>query len=103
MYSMGGVCSGGTVRKNRKASDVERAKSSGFSGKLKSVGSFSRQKNQKNEDDVGDDESFSFSAGVEEIKKAPQRRLFDSGELYQSVMSGELNSSTPARAPAYKV
>ncbi|KAG6432035.1 hypothetical protein SASPL_103608 [Salvia splendens] len=99
---MGGVCSGGTVRKNRKASDVERAKSSGFSGKLKSVGSFSRQKKQKNDGDVGDDESFSFSAGVEEIKKAPQRRLFDSGELYQSVMSGELNSSTPARAPAYK-
>ncbi|XP_042063290.1 protein PSK SIMULATOR 2-like [Salvia splendens] len=99
---MGGVCSGGTVRKNRKAPDVERAKSSGFSGKLKSVGSFSRQKKQKNDDDVGDDESFSFSAGVEEIKKAPQRRLFDSGELYQSVMSGELNSSTPARAPAYK-
>lgn len=96
MCSMGGVCSGGTVRRNRRHVDVEHVKSSGFSGKLKSVGSFGKQK-RKNEDD----DSFTFPDEVDGFKKAP-RGLFDSGELFPS-MSSELKSSTPARTSAYKV
>lgn len=95
---MGGVCSGGTVRRNRRHVDVEHVKSSGFSGKLKSVGSFGKQK-RRNEDE--DDDEFSFPGEVDGFKKAP-RGLFDSGELFPS-MSSELKSSTPARTSAYKV
>lgn len=82
------------MRRNRKSVDVEHAKSSGFSGKLKSVGSFGKQKKNN------DDDSFSFPEELDDLKKAP-RRLFDSGELYPS-MPYELKSST-ARTPANKV
>lgn len=90
---MGGVCSRGTVRRNRKSVDVEHAKSSGFSGKLKSVGSFGKQKKNN------DDDSFPYPEELDDVKKAP-RRLFDSGELYPS-MPYELKSST-ARTPPNK-
>lgn len=91
MYTMGGVCSGGTVKKNRKSVDAEHVKSSGFSGKLKSVGSFGKQKNN--------DDSYTYPDDF--FEKAPHN-LYDSGELNLSI-SRELKSSTPARTPANKV
>ncbi|XP_073305941.1 protein PSK SIMULATOR 2-like [Primulina huaijiensis] len=89
---MGAVCSGGTVKRNLKSREVEHEKSSGFSGKLKSIGSFGKQKNC--------DDSYAYPDEVEVCEKAP-RNLYDSGELHLSI-SCELKPSTPARTPANK-
>ncbi|KAH6796339.1 hypothetical protein C2S51_037325 [Perilla frutescens var. frutescens] len=88
---MGGVCSRGTVRKNRKSVDDEHAKSSGFSGKLKSVGSFGKPKKKS------DDDSFSFPEELDDFKKAP-RRLFDSGELHNVITASTPANKTPQGA-----
>ncbi|KAK6115207.1 hypothetical protein DH2020_007476 [Rehmannia glutinosa] len=89
---MGGVCSGGTVKKSRKSVEIEHEKSSGFSGKLKSMGSFGKQK--KNDD------SYTYPDEIDVFDKAPDN-LYDSGELHLSI-SRELKASTPARTPANK-
>ncbi|KAL3845329.1 hypothetical protein ACJIZ3_002732 [Penstemon smallii] len=94
---MGAVCSGGTVKKNRKSVDIEHEKSSGFSGKLKSIGSYGKKINNTVVND--DDDSLTYPDEID-FEKAP-RHLFDSGELNFSI-SRELKPSTPARMPATK-
>ncbi|KAL0391889.1 UNVERIFIED_CONTAM: protein PSK SIMULATOR 2 [Sesamum radiatum] len=89
---MGAVCSGGTLKKSRKADEVGYEKSSGFSGKLKSMGSFGKHKNH--------DDSYSYPAEIDVFEKAPHE-LYNSGELRFSI-SQELKPSTPARIPANK-
>lgn len=91
---MGGVCSGGTVKKktNNKSLEVEQEKASGFSGKLKPMGSFGKKKN---------DDSYAYPDEMDGFEKG-QPNLYDSGELYLSI-SRELKPSTPARTPANKV
>ncbi|CAA3021486.1 Hypothetical predicted protein [Olea europaea subsp. europaea] len=90
---MGGVCSGGTVKKktNNKSLEVEQEKASGFSGKLKPMGSFGKKKN---------DDSYAYPDEMDGFEKG-QPNLYDSGELYLSI-SRELKPSTPARTPANK-
>ncbi|KAK4387453.1 protein PSK SIMULATOR 2 [Sesamum angolense] len=90
---MGAVCSGGTLKKSRKADEVGYEKSSGFSGKLKSMGSFGKHKNH--------DDSYSYPAEIDVFEKAPHE-LYNSGELRFSI-SQELKPSTPARIPANKM
>ncbi|KAL3640986.1 hypothetical protein CASFOL_015954 [Castilleja foliolosa] len=90
---MGGVCSGGIVKKSRKSTDLEQEKSSGFSGKLKSIGSLGKHK--KN------DSSYTYPDEIDVFEKGPHDDLFDSGELHFSI-SRELKSSTPARTLANK-
>ncbi|KAL0360538.1 UNVERIFIED_CONTAM: protein PSK SIMULATOR 2 [Sesamum radiatum] len=90
---MGGVCSGGTVKKSRKSVEVEHEKSSGFSGKLKSVGSFGKKENN--------DDSYTYHDEIDVFEKGPLSNLYDSGELNLSI-SRELKPSTPARTPANK-
>ncbi|KAK4390800.1 protein PSK SIMULATOR 2 [Sesamum angolense] len=90
---MGGVCSGGTVKKSRKSVEVEHEKSSGFSGKLKSIGSFGKKKNN--------DDSYTYHDEIDVFEKGPHNNLYDSGELNMSI-SRELKPSTPARTPANK-
>lgn len=88
---MGGVCSGGTI-KSCKSTEVEHDKSSGFSGKLKSIGSFGKLKN---------DNSTTYPDNTDAFTKEPGN-LYDSGELNFSI-SQELKPSTPARKLANKV
>ncbi|PSR99584.1 GATA zinc finger domain-containing protein [Actinidia chinensis var. chinensis] len=83
---MGAVCAGGTMKPK---SEV-REKNSGFSGKLKSIRSFSKQK---------EDHRFSYP-DVEVYEKNPQN--YDSGEL-RFTISRELKPSTPARLEQNKV
>lgn len=90
---MGAVCSGGTLKKSRKAEEAGYEKSTGFSGRLKSMGSFGKQKNH--------DDSYSYPAEIDVFEKAPHN-LYDSGDLHLSI-SQELKPSTPARIPANKV
>ncbi|THG20533.1 hypothetical protein TEA_023415 [Camellia sinensis var. sinensis] len=83
---MGAVCSAGTTMK--KNSEF-REKNSGFSGKLKSMRSFSKHT----------DDSYSYS-DVDGFENTSQN--FDSGELRLSI-SRELKPSTPARTVTNKV
>lgn len=87
---MGGVCSGGTVKPRHEHREV---KSSGFSGKLKSVGSFGG-KHKK------DDDSYPSYPDVDVFEK--KSSLYDSDELQFSI-SRELKPSTPARTEPTKV
>ncbi|XP_073031720.1 protein PSK SIMULATOR 2-like isoform X1 [Primulina eburnea] len=89
---MGAVCSGGTVKISWKSRDVEHEKSSRFSGRLKSIGSFGKQKDC--------DYSYAYPDEIDDCEKAP-RNLYDSSELHLSI-SCELKPSTPARTPANK-
>ncbi|XP_057504048.1 protein PSK SIMULATOR 2-like isoform X1 [Actinidia eriantha] len=83
---MGGVCCGGTTKRQKPET---REKSLDFSGKLKSKRSFGKP----NED------SYSYpDVGI--FEKTPQ--LYDSGELRFSI-SCELKPSTPARTVPNKV
>ncbi|XP_073035676.1 protein PSK SIMULATOR 2-like isoform X2 [Primulina eburnea] len=84
---MGGVCSGGTLKKRRNPPEPENDNTSRFSGKLKSMGSFGEHKN--------DDDSYPYPDGINVFGKLPPN-LYDSGELYLSI-SRELKPSTPAR------
>ncbi|CAK9178411.1 unnamed protein product [Ilex paraguariensis] len=82
---MGGVCSGGITKQKPEI----RNNNSGFSGKLKSMSSFGKQK----------DYSYSYP-DMDVFEKTTN--LYDSGELQFSI-SRELKPSTPARAGATKV
>ncbi|CAI9755907.1 unnamed protein product [Fraxinus pennsylvanica] len=84
IHTMGGVCSGGTV-KCSKSAEVDH------SGKLKSTGNFGKLKN---------DNSTTYPDNTDTFEKAPGN-LYDSGELNLSI-SQELKSATPARKPANK-
>lgn len=85
---MGGVCSSGTVKPKDEYREV---KSSGFSGKLKSMGSFG---GKHKKDDKKDDDSYLSYPDVDVFEK--KSNLYDSGELQVSI-SRELKPSTPAR------
>ncbi|KAG5542449.1 hypothetical protein RHGRI_022101 [Rhododendron griersonianum] len=87
---MGGVCSGGTVKPKDEYREV---KSSGFSGKLKLIGSFGG-KHKK------DDDSYPSYPDEDVFEK--KSNLYDSGELRFSI-SRELKPSTPARTGTTKV
>ncbi|KDP36914.1 hypothetical protein JCGZ_08205 [Jatropha curcas] len=84
---MGGVCSGGTKRKNGKVAE----KNSGFSGKLKSVKSLTKHK----------ENSHSYTSNGDDFGKMNTRQRYNSGELFLS-FSRELKPSTPARGGAPK-
>ncbi|KAL0347493.1 UNVERIFIED_CONTAM: protein PSK SIMULATOR 2 [Sesamum calycinum] len=64
---MGAVCSGGTLKKSRKADEVGYEKSSGFSGKLKSMGSFGKHKNH--------DDSYSYPAEIDVLRRHPMNYI----------------------------
>ncbi|KAL8059224.1 hypothetical protein ABFX02_03G071900 [Erythranthe guttata] len=92
---MGGVCSGGTVKKSRRRTvEVEDEKRSGFSGKLKSIGSFGKQ-NKNNDED-----SYTYPDESDVFEKAP-RNLFDSGELNMTI-AREFKLSAQAKTAANK-
>jgi hypothetical protein len=78
---MGAMCSGGTLK--RRSPEIRQEKS-GFSGKLKSIKSFTKPKDELYE--YPDEEIF-----------GNKHYSFDSGELS---ISGELKPSTPARIGA---
>ncbi|PQQ21570.1 uncharacterized protein Pyn_14927 [Prunus yedoensis var. nudiflora] len=86
---MGGVCSGGaSAKRNIDINNGE--KTSRFSGKLKSIKSFGKQKENSN------------SSYPDAIAPRITPNRFDSGELRSSI-SRELKPSTPARTGASKV
>ncbi|KAK8585179.1 hypothetical protein V6N13_139114 [Hibiscus sabdariffa] len=88
---MGGVCSGGTNKRNTK---LERKITTGFSGKLKYKRSFGKQKGNSNSP------SHSHANGSgSDFDKWQQRH--DSGDLGLQ-FSRELKPSTPARISASK-
>ncbi|KAI3460406.1 hypothetical protein Pfo_017069 [Paulownia fortunei] len=88
---MGAVCSGGTINKSKKSVEVGHEKSSRFSGKLKSMGSFGKQNNH--------DDSYTYPDEIDIFEKAPHNLYDDSGELHLWI-SRELKRSTPAnKAP----
>ncbi|EEF52731.1 conserved hypothetical protein [Ricinus communis] len=89
---MGGVCSGGTKPRHAKVGDGENNKS-GFSGKLKSVKSFSKLK-EKNSHLYNTNKDDDFG-------KRTTRSRYNSGELLLN-FSRELKPSTPARVGAVK-
>lgn len=91
---MGGVCTGGTMKHHP---DFNDKNDSGFSGKLKSIKSFGKQKKRKDDGDDDDlDSSYSYSTDLEVFEKKRTPHIFDSGELHFSI-SRELKPSTRAR------
>ncbi|KAA8537514.1 hypothetical protein F0562_027122 [Nyssa sinensis] len=82
---MGGVCSGGTMKSKTEFQE----KSSGFSGKLKSLKGFGKQ----------EEEPYSYPE-KDRFEKTPHS--FDSGDLRLSI-SRELKPSTPTRTGPTKV
>ncbi|KAM7514059.1 hypothetical protein LguiA_003642 [Lonicera macranthoides] len=89
---MGGMCSGGTMKKRSSSEEEYRERSSGFSGKLKSLNSFSKQ--------TGDNSYEEYPPEVEFFEKK-MHHPFDSGELRLSI-SNEFKPSTPVRTIANK-
>lgn len=87
---MGGVCASGTVKPKDEYREV---KSSGFSGKLMSMGSFGGKHKR-------DDDSYPSYPDADVFEK--KSNLYDSGELRFSI-SRELKPSTPARTGTTKV
>ncbi|KAI7729485.1 hypothetical protein M8C21_026390 [Ambrosia artemisiifolia] len=105
---MGGVCTGGTMKRDY---DGGHRGSFGFSGQLKSVNSFGdnnnnrHQKKNKDEEEkksygdgegeINDDLSYTES----DVDNYYHRKTtsYDSGELFISSISRELKPSTPAR------
>lgn len=83
---MGGVCSGGTGKRNLEHGED---KTSGFSGKLKTVKSFGKHK-----------ENSQPRAIAKYSGNSPHD--YDSGELRFS-FSSDVKQSTPARTVATKV
>nr|XP_043631986.1 protein PSK SIMULATOR 2-like [Erigeron canadensis] len=121
---MGGVCTGGTLKQESGVSDTNN-NSYGFSGKLKSVKSFTnyhynnkKKKNNKNknndnfnnddDDDVSSSSNGNDDSNVSSSSYYTQQDVvnddvyhrktmsYDSGELFFSI-SRELKPSTPAR------
>ncbi|KAI3734384.1 hypothetical protein L6452_13852 [Arctium lappa] len=95
---MGGVCTGGTLKRST-AAEYGSDKRIGFSGKLKSVKSFSHQ---MKEDDYDDDSGLSSTYAHDDDVYHRRMTSYDSGELFFSI-SRELKPSTPARVGASKV
>lgn len=107
---MGGVCTGGTMKRGTVAEYGSDNGSLGFSGKLKAVKSFGQQTMRKKKvdydyDDGDDDDvrhgsglSSSSSSYVRDDNDVYHRKMmsYDSGELFSSI-SRELKPSTPAR------
>ncbi|KAI7729484.1 hypothetical protein M8C21_026389 [Ambrosia artemisiifolia] len=109
---MGGVCTGGTMKRDY---DGGHRGSFGFSGQLKSVKSFSDNNNhhhQKKKDEeekkqsyvdgegeVNDDLSYTEGDDVDNYYHR-KTTSYDSGELFFSSISRELKPSTPARVKA---
>ncbi|XP_051124235.1 protein PSK SIMULATOR 2-like [Andrographis paniculata] len=91
---MGAVCSGGGVRKKKTGESIgaEHVKnSSGFSGKLRSIGSYGKK----------NDASLAYAEEIKGFENI-SRNLHDSGELHYLSISRELKPSTPARTPPAK-
>ncbi|KAI3797421.1 hypothetical protein L1987_32678 [Smallanthus sonchifolius] len=94
---MGGVCTGGTLKRT---TDSDRG-SLGFSGKLKSVKSFSnhqhQQQKKKDDYDDGNNDDLSLSSSYTQNDVFHRKTTsYDSSELFFSI-SRELKPSTPAR------
>ncbi|XP_076939204.1 protein PSK SIMULATOR 2-like [Bidens hawaiensis] len=111
---MGGVCTGGTLKRHTGVDDVSaRGSSLGYSGKLKSVKSFDnnnnnnqqQEKKKDDQDDRDDDLRLSSSSytqqdDADDDDDGYHRKTtsFDSG--FFSSISRELKPSTPARVKA---
>ncbi|CAH1431042.1 unnamed protein product [Lactuca virosa] len=101
---MGGVCTGGTLKRSVAAEYGGDKGILGFSGKLKSATSFSRQTKKNDYDDSGLYSSYSHHDNDDDDDDdVYHRRItpYDSGELMFSI-SRELKPSTPARVGAIK-
>ncbi|KAI3745918.1 hypothetical protein L6452_08330 [Arctium lappa] len=104
---MGGVCTGGTLKRSTAADYGNDKGSLGFSGKLRSVNSFSQQKKKNDFDDGngngnGNDDSILSSSYTQDDDMYHRKTTsYDSGELFFSI-SRELKPSTPARVGASK-
>ncbi|KAD2393332.1 hypothetical protein R6Q59_012339 [Mikania micrantha] len=94
---MGGVCTGGTMKRSTVAECDGDKGGLGFSGKLKSMKSFGLQtKKDDYDDDVHDDSGLSSYARDDSSVYRWKMSSYDSGELFSSI-SRELKPSTPAR------
>ncbi|KAL4578963.1 hypothetical protein LXL04_015098 [Taraxacum kok-saghyz] len=94
---MGGVCTGGTLKRSTAPDYASDKSSAGFSGKLRSVKSFSHGQKKKNDyDDANDDSVLSSSYPQNDDMYHRKTTSYDSGELFFSI-SRELKPSTPAR------
>lgn len=92
---MGGVCTGGTLKRSTAADYGSDKSSTGFSGKLRSVKSFNHQQ-KKNDYDNGNDDSVLSSSYTQDNDVYHRKTTsYDSGELFS--ISRELKPSTPAR------
>ncbi|KVI05217.1 Protein of unknown function DUF3475 [Cynara cardunculus var. scolymus] len=99
---MGGVCTGGTLKRSTAAEYGSDKRGFGFSGKLKSVTSFGHQMKEDDYDDGHDDSALSSSYVHDDDVYHRRMASYDSGELFFSI-SRELKPSTPARVGAGKV
>ncbi|KAK1416438.1 hypothetical protein QVD17_32229 [Tagetes erecta] len=91
---MGGVCTGGTMRRNTVAECGSDKGSLGFSGKFKSLTSFGYKKDD--DDDLGLCSSYAHDDDNDDDVYSRRMPSYDSGELFFSI-SRELKPSTPAR------
>ncbi|KAI3724397.1 hypothetical protein L2E82_36171 [Cichorium intybus] len=98
---MGGVCTGGTLKRSTAADYGSDKSSTGFSGKLRSVKSFNNH-HQQRKTDYDDDSVLSSSYTQDGDVYHRKTTSYDSGELFFSI-SRELKPSTPARGGASKV
>ncbi|KVI07771.1 Protein of unknown function DUF3475 [Cynara cardunculus var. scolymus] len=110
VFKMGGVCTGGTLKRSTAADYGNDKGSVEFSGKLRSVKSFSnhhqQQQQKKNDYNDGngngnDDSILSSSYTQDDDLYHRKTTSYDSGELFFSI-SRELKPSTPARVGASK-
>ncbi|KAJ9553935.1 hypothetical protein OSB04_017980 [Centaurea solstitialis] len=103
---MGGVCTGGTMKRSTAAEyGGEKRGLGGFSGKLKSsVKGFGGHQVKEDDYDDGHDDSGLSSSYANDEDDGYHRRMmsYDSGELFFSI-SRELKPSTPARVGGAKV
>lgn len=100
---MGGVCTGGTLKRSVAAEyGSDNNGNFRFSGKLKPAKSFSRQTKKVDYDDGHDDDS-GLSSSYSHDDDVYHRRItsYDSGELMYGI-SRELKPSTPSRVSAIK-
>ncbi|KAI3696065.1 hypothetical protein L1987_79074 [Smallanthus sonchifolius] len=94
---MGGVCTGGTMKRSTVAEGGSDKGGLGFSGKLKSIKSFGQLTKKASYIDDDDDSGLSSSYSRDENDVYHRKMtLYDSGELYPSI-SRELKPSAPAR------
>ncbi|XP_071685613.1 protein PSK SIMULATOR 2-like [Rutidosis leptorrhynchoides] len=99
---MGGVCTGGTMKRSSVAEYGSDKGSVGFSEKLKSIKSFGNHQMKKNNNEYDDDDYAHHDDDDDDVTVNDDdfygRRItsYDSGELMFSI-SRELKPSTPAR------